>query len=707
MKTLLNLHPRFAPSPAPRGPVVSPALAGFCGLALLIPGVSAQGTGPLTIARFWNEQNLAAIRIDNPHPPAQARNLFSTASCMYDAWAAYTNGPVGFVYHDKHTAGDIEAARREAISYAAYRMLKERYFFSRSADTTLALLSNAMVSLGYNPANNTRDVSTPAGVGNSVYDAVSAYFINDGCRQTNGTQAVPYPDYPVDEGGYIYLNPPLPTQFPGVFVFDINHWQRLQIQNALDQNGFPVGPVQLYQGAQWLKVRPFAATRDDATKPWFDPGPPPFLGGVGDAAFRTNIVYVIRAGSELTPDDGVTVDISPGAYGNNSLGANDGTGHPVNPATGLPYAPQVVKRGDFVRILAEFWADGPNSETPPGHWNVLANQVADHPALVRRIGGTGPVVDPLEWDVKVYFALNAAVHEAACTAWSVKRYYDGWRPLSAIRYMAQLGQSSDPGLTSYHHDGLPLVPGLIELVTSETISSGRHAGLLSGKIAVLGWPGQPGDPHTSYQGVHWMHADSWIPYQRTNFVTPPFPGYISGHSTFSRSAAEVMAAVTGTPFFPGGMFTYSFATDTGLGFEKGPSAPLQLQWATYYDAADQAGISRIWGGIHPPCDDLPGRRAGSRAGLAVWALAQQYFDGSITNYPVYASSARLANNRTAVKFNTRRGFYYKVQSTPDLNAAFADEPGGARLAFEGSMSYTNTSISPARFYRVVSQPSSP
>ena len=59
--------------------------------------------------------------------------------------------------------------------------------------------------------------------------------------------------------------------------------------------------------------------------------------------------------------------------GNNTLGTNDGTGHAVNPVTGQPYAPQIVPQADFGRVLAEFWADGPHSETPPGHWNVIAN----------------------------------------------------------------------------------------------------------------------------------------------------------------------------------------------------------------------------------------------------------------------------------------------------------------------------------------------
>ena len=105
---------------------------------------------------------------------------------------------------------------------------------------------------------------------------------------------------------------------------------------------------------------------------------------------------------------------------------------------------------------------------------------------------------------------------------------------------------------------------------------------------------------------------SWVPYQRTNFVTPAFPGYPSGHSTFSRSAAEVLTAMTGSEFFPGGISWY---TITNLVNELGPTQPVTLQWATYFDAADQVGVSRIWGGIHPPVDDFAGAHGrGVRAG---------------------------------------------------------------------------------------------
>jgi membrane-associated phospholipid phosphatase len=315
------------------------------------------------------------------------------------------------------------------------------------------------------------------------------------------------------------------------------------------------------------------------------------------------------------------------------------------------------------------------------------------------------VVDDLEWDVKVYFAVNAAVHEAGCAAWSLKRYYDGWRPLSAIRYLGSLGQSSDPKAASYNTNGLPLIPGLIELVTPTTAATGgRHAGLTPGVIALLSWPGQPATPATTYQGVRWTPADNWITYQKTNFVTPAFPGYVSGHSAFSRSAAEVLTAITGSPYFPGGIGSYDAPANAKLVNEMGPSQTIQLQWATYFDAADLAGQSRIYGGIHPPVDNFAGRQVGSFAGKGVWEVARKYFDGSITSSPSLLSISKRAAG-TDIRYQTLRGLYYKLQSSPSVSQAFTDEPGGFILAVDSSslLSVPNPT-GPAKFYRAVSSP---
>lgn len=667
-----------------------------------------------SIARNWNERILEGIRMDTPHPPVHARNLFSFSVCMYDAWAAFDTSAVGFVYRGKHTAPDVAAARREAISYAMYRMMLERHAYSRTATNQATANPAFMTALGYDPENASRDTSTPAGVGNSIYDAVSAWFINDGSRQTNGvpypTANPPgptYPDYPAGHPRrYNFLNGPINPAFPGIThdgtntLVDVNVWQRMFVTNSIDQNGFPQPPLQGYAGNQWLWVRPFSLSRIDENKPWFDPGPPPYLGTATHQEFLQNLVAVIRASSQLTTADGVMVDISPATLGNNTLGANDGSGYTANPVTGQPYAPNNVLRGDYTRALTEFWADGPSSETPPGHWNSIANHVSDDMAadsIPLRVGGTGPVVDRLEWDIKLYFTLNASLHDAACAAWSIKRYYNGWRPLTAIRYCGGLGQSSDPNLPSYHTNGLPLVPDLIELVTEATVNSGRHAGLTPGKIALFTWPGQPEFPAEQTSGVHWVHADVWMTYQKKTFVTPAFPGYISGHSTFSRSAAEAMTAYTGSKWFPHGLGTY---TITGLVNEVGPTQPVTLQWASYFDAADQIGLSRIWGGIHPPADDFSGRRVGSQVGKGVWALAQKFFDGSVANAEINLASRPLAEGNVELRYNAVRGLFYKVHSAANVAGPYT--AGASAAALEASVASTNAPTDGQLFFRVTS-----
>ncbi len=82
------------------------------------------------------------------------------------------------------------------------------------------------------------------------------------------------------------------------------------------------------------------------------------------------------------------------------------SGHAFNPATGQPYAPQPVLRGDFTRVLAEYWADGPDSETPPGHWFTLLNYVNDQPELQRRWRGVGEVVGIFGLGHRIVFYLR-------------------------------------------------------------------------------------------------------------------------------------------------------------------------------------------------------------------------------------------------------------------------------------------------------------
>src|SRR5206468_11785073 len=143
-----------------------------------------------------------------------------------------------------------------------------------------------------------------------------------------------------------------------------------------------------------------------------------------------------------------------------------------------------------------------------------------------------------------------------------------------------------------------------------------------------------------------------------------------GPSTFSRAGAGVLAAMPGSPFFPGGLSPYTAPANTGLDFELGPSQTVQLQWGTYFDAADQAGLSRIWGGIHPPVDDFSGRRAGAECGQRAWGLARTFWDGSVAAASPTIAIRQLHSVDCELKYATIPSLYYSLQSTPDLNEPF-------------------------------------
>jgi len=574
-----------------------------------------------SVARLWDEAILDAIRRDTPRPTVHARNLYHMSAAMWDAWAAYDPVADGVFVTEKLHSDDPQAARERAMSAAAYRILTERYRKANGAEESLAEFDALMESLCYPTDRDGRRGDSPMALGNRVAHRIIRQGLRDGSNEAN--------NYASPE--FVPVNEPMIVQLPGTAMNDPDRWQPLALEHSVTQNGIPepVGP-QVAVTPHWGHVTSFAMAPSDIGLP-LDPGQPPEIHGEdGGAGYKAEAVRVIELSGQLDPTDRKLIDISPRSSGNNLLGTNDGEGYAVNPVTGEAYEADWVLRGDFGRALAEFWADGPRSETPPGHWNSIANEVVDSPGFTRQLAGTGESLDPLEWDAKMYLALNGAVHDAAVTAWGAKGYYDSVRPISMIRYMGGLGQSSDPAGPSFHADGLPIVPGLIEVVTAESSAPGqRHEALAEhvGEVAIHTWTGNPEDPETQQSGVDWIRAVEWVPYQEPTFVTPAFPGFTSGHSTFSRAAAEVLAAMTGTPYFPGGIATWSIQ-DGGLKFEKGPSRPFDLQWATYYDAADQAGLSRLYGGIHVPSDDFDGRQTGSRCGIAAWDTANRYFDGT-------------------------------------------------------------------------------
>lgn len=628
-------------------------------------------SGQNSVARDWNDELLDAIRNDFARPTIHARNLFHSSVIMYDAWAIFDENAetvfLGKNFHDFYCSFDeiispidTEEAIHEIISYAMYRLLHHRFSNSPNASNTLESIDSLFESYGYDKNFTSTDYSsnTYSALGNYIAQEMIDFGLQDESNEENNYENLFY--YPDND-------PLILDLYEDNSSIDPNKWQPLAFDVFIDQSGNTYAlETPSFLSPEWGKVKSFSLKTEDLSILndgfdsfiYNDPGPPAFIqysemNGIQDP-YKWNFALVIAWSSHLDPTDDTMIDISPGAMGNidiNSFpntfdeyrnfynftdGGSIGNGHEINPVTGNIYNSQMVKRSDYARVLAEFWADGPDSETPPGHWFTILNYVSDHSETIKKIGGRGPVVSNLEWDVKSYLVLGGAMHDAAINIWGIKGYYDYVRPISAIRYMASKGQSTDPSLSNFDSHGLPLIPGLIEVINSEDSLANNDESNV-GKIKVKSWKGPDFITNTSTDvaGVDWILGTNWWPYQRPTFVSPPFAGYLSGHSTFSRAAAQTLTQITGSKYFPGGMGVFDITENNFLVFEEGPSESFTLQWATYQDASDQTSLSRIWGGIHPPIDDIKGRIIGDKIGRDTFTLAKQYFSGTLSNNDIY------------------------------------------------------------------------
>ncbi len=491
-----------------------------------------------SVARIWDEAELDAIKRDIPAPTTHARNLFHVSAAMWDAWAAYDPTADGYFVTEKDTAPNVQAAREAAMSYAAYRILLWRQSYGANMRWAFHRLTATMRSLCYRPDFASTEGDSPAALGNRIAAAAIAYGRGDGSLERRH-----YAD-----PSYTPVNAPLVVSQASGTMHDPTFWQPLAFGQIVIQGGLPIpAKIQTFVGSQWGNVRGFALPPSKRGLP-IDPDAPP-IGSPASRVYKQEAVNVIRLANR-------------------------------RPGTSM----------------ADFWAQRSAPLTAPGRWNAIANAVSDSWQRASRIG---PSADArLAWDVKLYFALNGALHDAAVATWGAKRTYQSVRPISMIRYLAFQGQSSERHGPAYSLEGLPLVPGLIEVITRESSAPGqRHAALARyvGDIAI--------------QSRHvWILGMRWTPPQQAGLVTPAYPGWVSDDSAFGRAAAEILTAQTGSGSLP---------ARAGL-----------LRWGTYREAADQAGLSGLYGGTQIAADDFAGRRIGSKVGKRAFALAARYFAGT-------------------------------------------------------------------------------
>jgi hypothetical protein len=636
------------------------------------------------VARFWNEVLLFSIRNDLARPTVHARNLFHISAAIYDAWSIVNekgspyligNSINGFTseFDGFSTEGSDYINDINSISYAAYRLILHRFNNSPGSERIIGKANSLMNILGLDINHLESDdyQSNSSSLGNYIAEQYIQYGLLDGSNEQS--------DY-VNQY-YEPVNEPLAPIFSGnTTINDPNRWQPLSLDIFIDQSGNILSETTPeFLGAEWGSVWPFGLSDEDLTeferngntyKVYHDPGTPPLI----DDNEQTNELFIESFsmvsvwGSHLSPEDDTIWDISPNSLGNVNDdtyptdftdftsfynyydGGDTSQGYSLNPVTNESFEIQNVKRGDYTRVLAEYWADGPDSETPPGHWFVLLNSVSDNPLLEKKFQGEGDELSDLEWDVKSYFILGGVMHDVAISVWGIKGWYDYIRPISAIRYFSEQGQRTDPTQANYSEYGFELIDGLIEIVQDGDPLAGVDNENI-GKIKLYTWKGHTYVENTEsdFAGVDWILADNWWPYQRPTFVTPNFAGYVSGHSTYSRAAAEMLENFTGSPYFPGGLETHLAKQNEFLVFEDGPSQDIELQWVSYKDAADQCSLSRIWGGIHPYIDDIPGRLIGQIIGNESFEFGAEYFENNLST--IESTLPRLKIQKNPISLN--------------------------------------------------------
>jgi hypothetical protein len=506
---------------------------------------------------LWNEVMLAAIRNGRPRPTVTARSLYMVHQAIYDAWAAY-DATARPVYLDpalrRPPAEHTEANKAAAVSQAAYQMLMALF---PAYETNSHAFSTLLAMQGYPALEEAAGGTTPHSIGYQAAAAVLAGRAEDGSNAANDYADMVSKTYPA-------LYQPLNSADPaagnavGKPGFDPNHWQPLRVPTGVltDEYGQPVADAavpesfvdQTYLTPHWGAVTPFALASGDQFRP---PAPP---------QFGSEEPYIDGLGQQMTNDEAFRRQV----------------GEIAALSAGLT---------DEQKVIAEYWADGPRSETPPGHWNAMAHGISERDTL------------SLDEDVKLYFALNGAVFDASIAAWDAKRAYDYVRPVSAIQ----------------------------NLYAGQTIEA---------------WAGPD-------RGMQLIPAEDWRPYQQSTFVTPPFAEYVSGHSTFSAASAEVLTRFSGSNTFYDGhtvLYYEDFNRDGvpdvlgqhlvpvgGNMFENSPAEVIALQWPTFQDAADEAGLSRRYGGIHFQDADLHGRTMGTQIGAQAYELAEKYWNGRAGN----------------------------------------------------------------------------
>jgi hypothetical protein len=437
----------------------------------------------------WNDAVLRTVSETKPIASAASRALAIVHTCMYDAWAAYDEKAVGTQLGGalrRPASERTEANKEKAISYAAYRALAD--LFPSETETVYKPL---MWELGYDPDDKSTDIEMPAGIGNVACAAVLEYRHHDGANQlgdfsteeeksrleasatkwadlpsgtsgraisedgpynadetgpktgdhnggkqkaglmslpyTGQRNGTPYEDW----SGYRAVNGPGTVPARATFTKPLNpdRWQPLTYTDA---NGSLV--VQMFAGAQWGFVKPFALANGGELRGAVEPGPAKY----GSTEYQKQAEELVALSANLT---------------------------------------------DKQKMLAEYWNGAPVEEPAAARWMQFAEFVSerDHHTL--------------DDDVKLFFALSNAMMDADIAAWDAKRVYDSVRPATAVPLLfrdKKVRAWGGPGKGMTEMDGgqwipyqaatspTPASPEFVSETSAESAAAARVLALWSG-----------------------------------------------------------------------------------------------------------------------------------------------------------------------------------------------------------------------------------
>lgn len=547
------------------------------------------------VSVVWNRATIeAVIETELPSGPTITSRAYAMVhTAIYDAWAAFDPAALriaedGFGAENDNGALDAEiltaglagdaAAQAEAMSYAGYTVLTDLF------PNQQALFDSILVGR-YGLVLPDDATGLAAEVGIDAGQDLLAQRATDGANQGN---------LYADTTGYAPVNPsPLQINY-------ITRWTPESVPIDPEDGA----PEQRFLTPHWGEVAGFALDREGpllqlekaledpaiqakyGTVSDLDAAPEPFFtdafaGSTLDVAAKT----ITTAAASAVGPAGTVLPVSKDLIGTVInpdfitqaeivLEYSASLGDPLNASPNVR-APS----GDAGKISSEFYEDAVGTGFPPGTWMTNAEYVSARDALTQ------------DDEVLLFLAVGNAVFDAGVATWEAKTEYDYVRPVRAIRDLSELELIGEFG-TDY---------------------KGEEGQVVRAYIPEIGETG-------------WVLGTEWDSYQTPGGdPSPPFAEYTSGHSAFSAAGAAALRAFTGSDDFGGSVFFPQGSTH----FEPGvtPEEDLTIEWETFTEAADAAGLSRLFGGIHFEEGDFNGRALGDYVGTNAFDAAHAYFDG--------------------------------------------------------------------------------